>query len=87
MSPAIARQGDPTTHGGVIIAGSPTVKSGGAPVARLGDSATCPFHGTVPITAGSATVNANGLPVARQGDALACGATIAMGNVPVQVGG
>ena len=85
--PAIARKGDPTTHGGVITGGSETVKSGGAGVARLGDAATCPFHGTVAIIAGSSSVNANGLPVARQGDALACGATIAMGNVAVQVGG
>ncbi len=85
--PAIARQGDPTSHGGVITAGSPNVKSGAAPVARFGDSATCPFHGAATIIAGSGTVFANGKPVARQGDALSCGATIAMGNVPVQVGG
>lgn len=85
--PAIARLGDPTSHGGVITAGSPDVKSGGVPVARVGDTATCPLHGSAPIIAGSSSVFANGLPVARQGDALACGATIAMGNVPVQVGG
>lgn len=85
--PAIARKGDPTTHGGVITGGSPDVKSGAMPVARFGDAATCPFHGPVTIIAGSSSVNANGLPVARQGDALSCGATILMGNLPVQVGG
>lgn len=85
--PAIARQGDPTTHGGSVTVGSPNVKSGGAPVARVGDAASCPFHGPTVIAAGSATVKANGLAVARQGDALACGATIAAGNPTVQVGG
>lgn len=85
--PALARMGDPTTHGGVISEGSPDVTSGGAPVARLGDMATCPFHGSAPIAAGSSTVTVNGRPAARQGDAIACGATILMGNVPVPVGG
>lgn len=85
--PAIARLGDPTSHGGVITQASPTVKAGQVPVARQGDPATCPLHGPTVIAGGSATVRANGQGVARMGDLLACGATIGLGNVTVQVGG
>lgn len=85
--PAIARIGDPTSHGGVITQASPSVMTGHMPVARQGDAATCPLHGPTVIAGGSATVRANGQGVARMGDPLACGATIGLGNVTVQVGG
>jgi len=68
-SPA-ARLSDLTTHSGSISIGSPTVRIGGLPAARVSDTATCPlFNGPVPhvggpIVTGSTTVRINGLPAA-----------------------
>jgi uncharacterized Zn-binding protein involved in type VI secretion len=70
--------GDPTSHGGVITVGFPTVLIGGQPAARMGDMHTCPmFNGPVPhvggpITKGSATVLIGGQPAARVGDQATC---------------
>ncbi|MHB1295092.1 MAG: PAAR domain-containing protein [Anaerolineae bacterium] len=99
MSPAAARQGDPTTHGGAIVSGCPTVLIGGQPAARMGDMHTCPQvtpgtppapHVGGPITLGSATVLIGGQPAARQGEMATCVGppdSIAMGCPTVLVGG
>ena len=75
-----ARQGDPTSHGGAVLQGSPNVMISGAPAARQGDLVSCPLstpgnppvpHSGGPIVGGSATVRINGRPAARAGDAVA----------------
>jgi len=77
MSKPAARMGDPTAHGGVILAGCPTVLIGGMPAARLGDMHICPMvplvpHVGGPVTMGSATVLIGGMPAARMGDMATC---------------
>lgn len=78
--PPIARLGDPGSHGGGVITGSPTGKADGRPIARVGDTYACPVHGPNPIIEGSGRFRLDGSPVARQGDRTACGARIASGS-------
>ncbi len=98
MKPA-ARMGDPTTHGGVITAGCPTVLIGGKPAARVGDMHTCPQvnpgvpptpHVGGPIAGpGSPTVLICGQPAARMGDTCTCNGppdSIAAGQPTVLIG-
>jgi uncharacterized Zn-binding protein involved in type VI secretion len=99
MSKPAARMGDATAHGGVIVAGFPTVLIGGQPAARLGDMHTCPMvtpgtppipHVGGPITLGSATVLIGNQPAARMGDMATCTGppdTIAAGYPTVLIGG
>ncbi len=79
MPQPAARMGDATSHGGVIVAGFPTVLIGGQPAARVGDMHTCPmFNGPVPhvggpiMPPGSVTVLIGGQPAARMGDQATC---------------
>lgn len=91
-----ARQGDPTVHGGAIVAGSLDVLIGGQPAARMGDAHVCPLcdgpkpHGGGPLAGGAATVLVNGLPVARQADLATCASpapdAVAVGCPTVLVG-
>ena len=78
--PRVARVGDPISHGGAIITGSPDHKDEGKPVARVGDSASCVKHGVVVIVAGSGPTTVNGRKLARVGDPLSCGAVISAGS-------
>ncbi len=78
--PAVARLGDPGSHGGSIVTASPDTDCDGIPVARLGDTYACPIHGPNPIVEGSPTTDVNSRNVARVGDATACGARIAAGS-------
>ena len=99
MTKPAARMGDATAHGGVIVAGFPTVLIAGQPAARLGDMHTCPMvtpgvppipHVGGPITMGSATVLIGGQPAARMGDMATCVGppdTIAAGFPTVLIGG
>ncbi|UCC85688.1 MAG: PAAR domain-containing protein [Anaerolineales bacterium] len=99
MSKPAARMGDPTAHGGVIVAGFPTVLIGGQPAARMGDMHTCPMvtpgvppvpHVGGPITMGSATVLIGNMPAARMGDMATCTGppdSIVMGFATVLIGG
>ena len=96
MSKPAARMGDSTVHGGVIVAGLPTVLIGGLPAARATDMHVCPMvTGTVPhvggpITLGSTTVLIGNMPAARVGDMATCTGppdTIAMGCTTVLIGG
>ena len=98
MSRPAARQGDPTTHGGVITGGYPQVLIGGQPAARVGDMHTCPMatpgtppvpHVGGPITMGCGTVLIGGQPAARQGDMATCTGppdAIASGCMTVLIG-
>lgn len=77
--PPAARMGDPTSHGGSIVLGLPTVLIGGQPAARLTDMHACPMvTGIVPhvggpiIGPGMPTVLIGGLPAAVMGDSAVC---------------
>jgi uncharacterized Zn-binding protein involved in type VI secretion len=83
--PDIIRIGDPGSHGGSVTTGSPDVTANGIPVARVGDTYSCPIHGPNPIVTGSPDVTANGQAVARVGDTTACGATLQAGSPDVEV--
>lgn len=74
----VIRLGDPTTHGGTVVSASPTVIINGKPVARLGDSVTCPQpgHGTVTIVEGDPNWLIDGRPVALEGHKTSCGASL-----------
>lgn len=97
--PPAARIGDPTVHGGVIVAGLPTVLIGGMPAARQGDMHTCPMAtpGTPPVPHVGGpilypcmpTVLIGGFPAARIGDLATCVGppdSIAMGCPTVIIG-
>lgn len=78
--PRVVRIGDPGSHGGAIVSGSPDVYANGLKVARVGDTYACPLHGANPIVTGSPDTFANGAKVARVGDSTACGATLVDGS-------
>ena len=86
-APAVARIGDPISHGGDITGGSPDVKANSIGVARLGDAVNCVIHGEQTITSASTTVKANSRGVARVGDSISCGATITGGSPNTFAGG
>lgn len=99
MSKPAARMGDPTAHGGMIVAGVPNVVIGGQPAARLGDMHVCPMvtpavppvpHVGGPVNMGSATVLIGNMPAARMGDMAICTGppdTILGGCPTVLIGG
>jgi uncharacterized Zn-binding protein involved in type VI secretion len=73
----------PTSHGGVVISGSPTRYVGGMPVARMGDFVNCPMrypngqpHGVNPIIEGHGSFLVNGRPVALVGHKTQCGCVL-----------
>lgn len=79
MSRPVIVVGDKTSHGGVVISGSPFSDIDGKAIARIGDKVTCPQkgHGSVTvIVTGDQTAMIDGSPVARHGDQTACGATL-----------
>jgi uncharacterized Zn-binding protein involved in type VI secretion len=99
VSKPAARMGDPTVHGGTIVAGFPTVLIGGQPAARSTDMHVCPMvtpavppvpHVGGPIAIGSVTVLIGNMPAARMGDMAICTGppdTIASGCPTVLIGG
>lgn len=77
----VARIGDASSHGGVIITGSSEVTADGIPVARTGDLHSCPIegHGITPMYSSSTVVN-GGVGLIRAGmDYAGCGALIVSG--------
>ena len=79
MSRPVIVVGDRTSHGGVVITGSPFSDVDGKAIARIGDRVTCPQkgHGSVTtIVTGDVTDIIDGSPIARHGDMTACGATL-----------
>lgn len=80
--------GDKTDHGGTVISAAPTTTTGGKPVARIGDTATCPKcnKSSVKIVSGDSTTLVDGQPVARHGDKTACGATLIASQRPTSTG-
>ncbi|WP_043819771.1 PAAR domain-containing protein, partial [Rubrivivax gelatinosus] len=77
MPRAYVLVGDRTSHGGIVLAGSPATSRDGRAVARLGDAVSCPRKGHGPrtsIVSGDASLLIDGRPAAREGDRCACGA-------------
>lgn len=82
----VARIGDTSDHGGSIITGSATFNTGGIPVARIGDSFSCPQHGVNPIVSSMVTdADDGGQKLAHIGSKTACGATITTGDATFTV--
>ena len=79
MSKRVIRLGDPTDHGGNVIAtGAPQFTVDGIAVALKGDACSCPHHGhdNCTIAEGDADHTINGVPVAYDGHKTTCGATL-----------
>ncbi len=62
---------------GVVVQGSPDVRSDDLPAARVGDATTTPDGGVVE---GSSNVFINGKPAARVGDKTNCGVVVRGSN-------
>jgi uncharacterized Zn-binding protein involved in type VI secretion len=71
-------KGDKTSHGGEVLTGTGTSKTGGRMIARVGDQVSCPIpgHAINLIVSGDTTLSIDGQPAARHGDLTACGATL-----------
>jgi len=80
--PKVARLGDPSDHGGVIISSSARTYADGILIARVGDLHDCPIpgHGVTPILTGSPNLEIEGKPAARVGSVCGCGAVISNGS-------
>jgi len=77
MAGEIIRMGDPTSHGGKVIEGSPFDICHGKPIAYLGHQTYCPqCKGNFPIIDGAATTTFYGKGVALAGMKTACGAVL-----------
>lgn len=81
MQPFIV-QGDKTSHGGAVLAGSPFSDCDGKPIARVGDMCSCPkCKGVFPIAQGDESNIVDGSPVAYHGCKTACGAMLISGQI------
>lgn len=71
--------GDRTSHGGIVLTGSPFSTVDGKSIARIGDQVSCPrkgHGGVTTIVTGDMTCMIDDSPVARHGDTTACGAML-----------
>ena len=75
-----------STHGGSPTSYSSNVYAEGNLVVRLGDTFSCPVHGTQTVSSASSTVFTNGIATARDGDSISCGATLTDGATTVLTG-
>ncbi|WP_426177984.1 PAAR domain-containing protein [Massilia sp. TWR1-2-2] len=90
MAGEIIRLGDPTSHGGKVIEGSPADICHGKPIALVGHRTFCPqCKGIFPIIEGAPTTTFYGKGVALAGMKTACGAVLIATQLTdtVQVGG
>ncbi|GFO57636.1 hypothetical protein GMSM_46430 [Geomonas sp. Red276] len=62
-------------------------EASGRPAARVGDSVSCPIHGTAYIVTGSADTFHDDRAAARVGDRIGCGDTIIEGSNTVLING
>lgn len=79
MSRQVIRVGDPTDHGGKVLAsGAPQFLVDGVAIALKGDACSCPHHGHGPCTIaeGDPEHTVDGRPVAYDGHKTTCGATL-----------
>lgn len=78
--------GSTTSHGGVIVSGSPDGFVNGIPISRLGDTHICPFHGPNTIVTCSPDTKTNNIGNARVFmDICGCGALIVSGSKDMDV--
>ncbi|RLU07358.1 hypothetical protein CS078_18955 [Pseudomonas prosekii] len=82
----VARLGDLGSHAGKISTGSSPIFVNALPVALVGDTYSCPIHGSNPITTGAPHVFGLGRDVAHVGSLTACGASITAGSPNTFVG-
>lgn len=78
MANPVARLGDKSDHGGVIISSASKTTCEGKLVARVGDLHSCPIpgHGVTPIVTGSPQYTTEGQKTARTSSLTGCGAHI-----------
>nr|WP_320132952.1 PAAR domain-containing protein [uncultured Holophaga sp.] len=78
MSRDFIRLGDPTSHGGKVLAASGRMTVGGIPVALMGDPCSCPIkgHSGCTVAEGDPTLTLDGVPVALVGHKTTCGAQL-----------
>jgi uncharacterized Zn-binding protein involved in type VI secretion len=79
MTQNIIRVGDPTSHGGQVLASSATNHTvDGIAIALQGDPCSCPIrgHSGCTIAQGDPDHTINGVPVAYSGHLTTCGATL-----------
>lgn len=79
MSKRVIRVGDPTSHGGKVLAsGAPQFTVGGIAVALVGDPCSCPKkgHKNCTIVTGDPAHTIDGVPVAYEGCLTSCGASL-----------
>jgi len=78
--------GDGTSHGGKVITASSTVTHMGKPIARVGDSVSCPkCRGTHTIIEGAPSTFDTSR-IARHGDMVSCGARLISQNGDISSG-
>lgn len=78
MALPIARLGDQTSHGGVVICASDKHTIMGIGIARVGDQVNCPQagHGVNKIVEGAGSYTIGGREVALHGHRCECGCTL-----------
>jgi uncharacterized Zn-binding protein involved in type VI secretion len=77
MAGEIIRLGDSTSHGGIVLEGSPFDICMGKPIAYVGHKVQCPkCKGVFPIVEGAPTTTFYGKGVALAGMHTACGAVL-----------
>ncbi|WP_176058493.1 PAAR domain-containing protein [Paraburkholderia sp. BCC1876] len=74
----VVRVGDPTSHGGEVTSGASRFMVDGLPVARVGDTCTCPKdgHDDCTIAEGDPNFVIEGRAVAFDGHKTTCGAML-----------
>lgn len=69
--------GATTTHGGMVISGSPYSTHNGIPISRKGDKVICKkCKKLTTIISGDLSFVVDGAPIARAGDVTSCGAKL-----------
>ena len=87
MAGEIIRLGDSTSHGGIVLEGSPLAICMGKPIAYIGHKVQCPkCKGIFPIVEGVSTTTFYGKGVALAGMHTACGAVLIASQFTVTVG-
>jgi uncharacterized Zn-binding protein involved in type VI secretion len=79
MGKRVIRMGDPTDHGGKVLAsGAPQFVVGGIPIALVGDPVSCPRdgHHNCVIVEGEPLHTVGGKAVAYEGHKVSCGASL-----------
>ena len=91
--PAVQRQGDPNTSGGINTSGVGSVRVNGRLIVVPGIGVTphpccgqngCGIHCSAVTSGGSGSVRAGGRPVIRDGDADTCGHARVAGSATVR---